>query len=111
MKGLYPTVVYVLLFAVGIVVFALVYQFTGDYISEKNIKLEEVRAEKICVFLQNLEGKEGEFELDFGDFRIETNPINIIGSSVYNCELGLNISGSCSGLCKIEVSGDNIVFS
>jgi hypothetical protein len=111
MKGLYPAVVYVLLFAVGLISFASIYYFTDNFVSEKNIKLEEAQSEKICVFLQNLEDKEGEFEVDIGNFRIETNPLRIVGSSVYNCEIDFNSSGSCSGECGIRMLGNRIVFS
>ncbi len=111
MKGLYPAVVYVLLFAIGIIVFISIYHFTNDFVYENNAELEKVQAEKICVFLKNLDGKEGEFEVDIRDFKIETNPLKIIGSSVYSCGIGLNDSGSCLGECRISVLGDKVVFS
>lgn len=56
MKGLYPAVVYVLLFAVGLISFASIYYFTDNFVSEKNIELEEAQSEKICVFSAEFRG-------------------------------------------------------
>jgi len=110
-KGLYPAIVYVLLFSVGIAVFAFFYYFTDNFVSDKNLELEKMQAEKICYFLQSLKNKEAEIKLSIGNFRIETNPLKIVSSSVYNCNIGLNTSGSCSKECKIKVSKNRLVFS
>ncbi len=111
MKGIYPPLVYVLLFSVGIFVSMSFYSFTSEFVSSRNIELEKVQAEKICSFLGSLDEKEGEFELDIIDFKIETNPLKIIGSSVYNCDVNLDSSGSCSGECEVSVFGNKVVFS
>jgi len=110
-KGLYPAIVYVLLFSVGISVFAFFYYFTDNFVSDKNLELEKLQAEKICYFLQSLKNKEVEIKLSIGNFRIETNPLKIVSSSVYNCNIGFNASGSCSKECKIKVSKNRLVFS
>lgn len=111
MKGLYPAVVYVLLFAVGLISFVSIYSFTDEFVNNRNLELEKVQAEKLCNFLQSLEEKEGEFEIDIRDFEIQTNPLKIVGSFVYNCDIDLNTSGSCSGECKIRMFDGRIVFS
>lgn len=111
MKGLYPVIVYVLLFAVGITLFVSIYHFTNDFISKKNLELEEAQTEKICTFLKNLKGKEGEFNLDIRNFKIKTNSLKIIGFSSHNCKININTSGSCSEKCKIRVFGDKLIFS
>jgi len=111
MKGLYPGIVYVLLLAVGIIIFALAYSFTLNFMDEKKAELEELRLEKICNFLRSLKGKNLEVEIDLGNYRIESNPLRIIGSSIKYCELNLTTHGSCSDLCRIKSSERGILFS
>ena len=111
MKGMYPLITYVLLFAVGISVSASIYYFTEKFAFEENLELENAKADKLCSFLRSLEGKEGEFEMDIGDFRIDTAPLRFTGVSSYNCNLILETSGYCNKECRIKVLEDKIVFS
>lgn len=99
MKGLYPPVVYILLFSVGLVIFASVYAFSETFFLYRSLELESLQAEKICLFIKNIEGKEGEFQINVRNFRITSEPLRIIGTSVYNCETRLNVFGSCSENC------------
>ncbi len=108
---MYPLVVYVLLFAVGISISASIYHFTEKFVFEKNLELENAKADKLCAFLRNLEGKEGEFGLDVGDFRIDTAPLKFTGFSSYTCNISLNTSGYCYKECRIKVLDDVLVFS
>jgi len=110
MKGLYPAVVYAMLFASGIVIFFLIYGFIEDFVNHKKIILEDLQAEKICNFLENLQNKTGMVEIDIGSYKIETSPLRIVGSYSHECTLATEVQGSCSGLCKIEFSENLIVF-
>ncbi len=108
---MYPLITYVLLFAIGILISVSVYYFTEKFAFKENLELESAKADKLCAFFRNLEGKEGEFELDVGDFRIDTAPLRLTGFSSYNCNISLNASGYCNKECKIKVLDDEIVFS
>ncbi|RLJ00654.1 MAG: hypothetical protein DRP06_01545 [Candidatus Aenigmatarchaeota archaeon] len=111
MKGMYPLITYILLFAVGISVSASIYYFTENFAFKENLDLENAKAYKLCAFLRSLEGKEGEFELDIGDFRIDTAPLRFTGFSSYKCDLILETSGYCYKECRIKVLEDKIEFS
>jgi hypothetical protein len=111
MKGIYPVMVYILLFGISVLIFILAYSFTINFVNGKEIELEEIQTEKICNFLRSLEGKNVEVEIDLGNYRIEANPLRIIGSSTQYCNLNLTIQGSCSSLCKIKSLGNKIYFT
>jgi len=111
MKGLYPTTAYVLLFTLGIIIFFLIYQFTGDFINHKRIELENIQTEKICNFLKNLENKTGVVEIDIGNYRIENHSLRIIGSYSHECNLTTKVKGFCSSLCKIKFSKELFILS
>ncbi len=110
MKGVHPTVVYVLLFAAGVMIFFSLYTFSNDFISEKKAELQEVQADKLCNFLKKIEGERLEAEIELGDYRIETSPLRIIAGSPHSCSLNTTTQGNCSGLCMIESSGEKIIF-
>ena len=110
MKGIYPPMIYILLFGVGIFMFITFQAFTDDFVAVKNLELEQIQAEKLCHFVKSLEGKEGEMEIDLADLRIETQQLRLIGFSVHPCDVGFDSSGSCSGKCKIILNGDSVVF-
>ena len=111
MKGLYPIIIYIILFAIGISIFVIIYNFTGNFAATTSLDIEKIQSEKICYFIKNLENREGEFELSIRDYRIETNPLRIIDSSIYACEVKIPSSGSCSNVCNLKVSDNSIVFS
>lgn len=111
MKGVYPTVVYVLLFAAGVMVFLSLYSFSNNFITEKETQLQEVQSEKLCNFLKSIEGERLKAEIEIGDYRIITEPLRIIASSPHLCSLNTTTQGNCSGLCRIESSEGKIVFS
>ncbi len=108
---MYPLITYILLFAVGISVSASIYYFTEKFAFEENLELENAKSDKLCSFLRSLDGKEGEFEMNLGDFRIYTNPLRFTGVSTYNCNLILETSGYCDKECRIKVLDNKIIFS
>ncbi|MCK4730731.1 MAG: hypothetical protein KAT28_05425 [Candidatus Aenigmarchaeota archaeon] len=110
MKGMYPLITYILLFAVGVSVSASIYYFMEKFAFEENLKLEGAKADKLCSFLRSLEGKEGEFELNLGDFRIDTAPLRFTGFSSYKCDLILETSGYCNKECRIKVLENELNF-
>jgi len=103
-KGIYPAITYVLLFSVGVVFSALIYNFTADSLSNKQINLENAQGDRICAYLEDLAGKDAEVTMDIRDYRLESSPLRVIGKTEHVCASNLSTEGSCSGECVVRVS-------
>ena len=110
MKGIYPAIVYIILFSVGVVVFFSIYSFSNNFIANKEAELKDVQAEKICNFIKSIEGKRITAEIELGEYSILTGPLRIIAGTPHLCQIDAITRGNCSGLCRIKSSEREIVF-
>ena len=104
------------LFGIGLIVALLLYNFTDSFVNDRSLLLEESRVNKICSFLQSLENKELETELDIYEFVLWSDPFRIIGSEllgskIYYCDINLEVRGKCSKKCDVKVIDNQIDFS
>jgi hypothetical protein len=101
-KGIYPAVAYALLFSVGIIFSAMIYNFAASSMEDKQESLESAQAERICAYLADLAGKDAEIRIDVRDYRLESNPLRVIGKNEHICPGNLAAGGRCSGTCIIK---------
>jgi hypothetical protein len=108
-KGIYPAIVYVLLFSIGVVFSAMIYNFTANSLENKQEAFESAQADRICAYLEGLSGKDAKVRLDIRDYRIETGPLRVIAKAEHVCPSNLTAEGSCGGECVIKVSPEGIL--
>ncbi|MBN2095232.1 MAG: hypothetical protein JW727_04235 [Candidatus Aenigmarchaeota archaeon] len=103
-KGIYPAVTYILLFSVGIAFSAMLYTFTTSAMGEKAAALEEVRAERICSYIERLSLMESDasVEIDVGDFLLESGPLSVTGKERHFCPGNVASEGFCRGRCLVN---------
>lgn len=100
-KGVHPVAVYGLLFSAGIFIYILIYTFTSGAVGAKSAELDDLRAERVCAYLEELSQKEAEVSLDVGSLRLDSKPLRVSGGSVHNCNGNLASEGSCQGECRV----------
>jgi hypothetical protein len=108
-KGIYPAITYVLLFSVGVVFSALIYNFTSNSLTNKQINLENAQGDRICAYLEDLAGKDGEVTIDIRDYRLESSPLRVIGKFEHVCASNLSVEGSCSGECVVRANSEGVL--
>ena len=102
MKGIYPAIVYVLLFSSGIFISLLIYNFIENYAYDKLYEIENITSKRLCYYLDNLKNKNTETEIDINKFSIiSKNSKTEIRGKYFTYICNISSSGNCSGICHI----------